>query len=62
MKFTSGKCQRKCTKERKDTVLSLVWDPSILDNPKAGMLGMVAAAPLDENLKAAINKVLEAYS
>ena len=62
MKFTSGECQRKCTKERNDTAFSLEWNPSILDNPKAGILGMVAAAPSNEDLKAAINKVPEAYS
>ena len=62
IKFMSGECQRKCTKERNDTAFSLEWDPSILDNPKAGILGMVAAAPTNEDLKAAINKVPEAYS
>ena len=38
------------------------WDNSILDNPEAGILGMVAAAPSNEDLKAAIGKVPEAYS
>ena len=62
IKFTSGECQRKCTRERYDTKFSLEWDASIVNNPRAGILGMVAAAPSDDDLKAAINKVPEAYS
>ena len=62
IKFTSGECQRKCTKERNDTKFSLEWDASIVNNPRAGILGMVAAAPSDDDLKAAIDKVPEAYS
>ena len=62
IRFTSGECQRKCTKERNDTAFSLERDPSVLENPEAGILGMVAAAPSSEDLKAAINKVPEAYS
>ena len=62
IKFTSGECQRKCTKERYDTAFSLEWDPSVPENPKAGILGIVAVAPSSEDLKAAINKVPEAYS
>ena len=62
IKFTSGECQCKCTKERNDSKFSLQWDTSILNNPKAGILGMVAAVPSDDNLKAAINRVPEAYS
>ena len=60
IKFTSGECQRKCTRERNDTKFSLEWDPSIVNNPRAGILGMVAAAPSDDDLKAAINQVPEA--
>ena len=62
IKFTSGECQRKCIKERNDSKFSLEWDTSILNNPKVGILGMVAAAPSDDDLKAAINRVPEAYS
>ena len=62
IKFTSGECKRKCRKERNNSKFSLEWDTSILNNPKAGMLGMVAAAPSDDDLKAAINRVPEAYS
>ena len=62
IKFTSGECQRKCTMERNNTGFSLEWDSSIINNPNAGILGMVAAAPSDDDLKAAINKVPEAYS
>ena len=62
IKFTSGECQRKCTMERKNTRFSLEWDSSIVNNPNARILGMVSAAPSDDDLKAAINKVPEAYS
>ena len=62
IKFTSGVCQRKCTMERNNTSFSLEWDSSIINNPNAGILGMVAAAPSDDNLKAAIDKVPEVYS
>ena len=48
--------------ERNNTGFSLEWDSSIINNPNAGILGMVAAAPSDDDLKAAINKVPEAYS
>ena len=33
-----------------------------MNNPNAGIIGMVAAAPSDDDLKEAINKVPEAYS
>ena len=62
IKFTSGECQHKCPRERNDMKFSLEWDPSIVNNPRAGILDMVAAAPSDDDLKAAINKVPEAYS
>ena len=62
IKFTSGECQRKCTMERNNTGFSLEWDSSIINNPSAGILGMVTAAPSDDDLKAAIDKVPEAYS
>ena len=62
IKFTSGECQRKCTKERNNSGFSLEWDNSILDNPEAGILGMVAAAPTSNDLKAAIGRVPEVYS
>ena len=62
IKFTSGECQCKCTKERNDNKFSLEWDASIVHNPRAGILGMVAAAPSDDDLTATINKVPEAYS
>ena len=62
IKFTSGECQRKCTMERNNTGFSLEWNSSIINDPKAGILGMVAAAPSDDDLKAAINRVPEAYS
>ena len=62
IKFTTGECQRKCTMERNNTGFSLEWDSSIINNPNAGILGMVAAAPTDDDLKEAINKVPEAYS
>ena len=62
IKFTSGECQQKCTKERNNSGFSLEWDNSVLNNPEAGILGMVAAAPLNDDLKAAIGKVPEAYS
>ena len=61
IKFTSGEYQCQCTKERNDSKFSLEWDTSILNNPKAGILGMVAAAPSDDDLKPAISKVPEAY-
>ena len=48
--------------ERNNTGFSLEWDSSIINDPNAGILGMVAAAPLEDDLKAAINKVPEAYS
>ena len=56
IKFTSGECQRKCTMERNNTGFSLEWDSSIINNPNAGILGMVAAVPSDDDLKTAINK------
>ena len=62
IKFTSGECQCKCTKERNKSGFSLEWDNSILDNPEAGILEMVAAAPSSDDLKAAIRRVPEAYS
>ena len=62
IKFTSGECQRKCTREAKEMKFSLEWDTTILSNPEAEILGMVAAAPSDDDLKAAIDKVPEAYS
>ena len=62
IKFTSGECQHKCTKEQNDNKFSLEWDASIVNNPRAEFLGMVAAVPSDDDLKAAINKVPEAYS
>ena len=62
IKFTSGECQRKCTREAKEMKFSLEWDTTIFSNPEAGILGMVAAAPADDDLKAAINKVPEVYS
>ena len=48
--------------ERNNTGFSLEWDSSIINNPNAGILGIIAAAPSDNDLKAAINKVPEAYS
>ena len=48
--------------ERNNTGFSLEWDSSIINNPNAGILGMVAAAPSDDDLKVAIDKVPEAYS
>ena len=62
IKFTSGECQRKCTKERNNSGCSLEWDSSILNNPEAEILGMAVAAPSSKDLKAVIGKVLEAYS
>ena len=62
IKFTSGECQRKSTMERNNTGFSLEWDSSIINNSNTGILGMVAAAPSDDDLNVAINKVLEAYS
>ena len=62
IKFSLGECQRKYTREVKETKFSLEWNTSILSNPEAGILVMVAAAPSDDDLKAAINKVPEAYS
>ena len=61
IKFTSRECQCKCTKKRNDTGFSLECDSSIINNPNAGIIGMVAAAPSDDDLKEAINKVPEAY-
>ena len=48
--------------EKNNTGFSLEWDSSIINNPNAGILGIFAAAPLDNDLKAAIDKVPEAYS
>ena len=48
--------------ERNNTGFSLECDSSIINNPNAGILGIIAAAPSDDDLKAAINKVPEAYS
>ena len=62
IKFTLGEWQWKHTKERNDTGFSLEWDSSIINNPNVGIIGIVAAAPLDNDLKAAINRVPEAYS
>ena len=62
IKLTSGECQRKCTKERNNSGFSLEWDNSVLNNPEVGILGIVAAAPSDDDLKTAIGKVPEAYS
>ena len=62
IKFTLRDCQWKCTRERNNTGFSLEWDSSIVNNPNAGILGMVAAAPTDDDLKMAIDKVPDAYS
>ena len=62
IKFTLEDCQRKCTREAKEMKFSLEWDTTVLSNPEAGILGIVAAAPTADDLKAAINKVPEVYS
>ena len=49
IKFSSGECQRKCTLERNNTGFSLEWDSSIINDPNAGILGIVSAAPSDDD-------------
>ena len=47
--------------EQNNTGFSLEWDSSIINNPNAGIIGMVAVPPSEDELKSAINKVPEVY-
>ena len=40
---------------------SLEWDPEVLTDKDAGILGIVAAAPIENDLQAAINQVPEVF-
>ena len=60
IKFTLGKCQCKCTMERNDTSFSPEWDSSIINNPGAGIMGIVAVVPSDDDFRAGTDKVPEA--
>ena len=60
LRFDSDKCKRLCTKNScKD--FPLEWDESVLTDPKAGILGMVCAAPTDLELQEAIDRVPEPF-
>ena len=51
-------CKKNC---KTDSKFTLEWDPSILADKDAGILGMVAAAPTEDDLQEAINQVPEAF-
>ena len=58
IKFDMNYCKKNCKTDRK---FALEWDPSILADKDAGILGMVAAAPTEDDLQQAINRVPEAF-
>ena len=51
-------CKNNCKTDNKFTI---EWDPSILANKDAGILGMVAASLTEDDLQQAINRVPEAF-
>jgi len=61
LSFSSSHCQRNCTKDSCNS-FSLEWDPAVLTDKHAGIIGMVCAAPTEDDLKAAIDRVPEAFS
>ena len=51
---------KNCNKNNHEN-FSLQWDPKVLTDKNAGILGMVAAVPTEDDLQAAINRVPEAF-
>ena len=59
--FTSPHCRKHCTKSS-CSEFSLEWDEDVLTHPDASVLGVVCAAPTENDLKAAIDRVPEAFA
>ena len=59
--FTSPHCPKHCTKNS-CSEFSLEWDEDVLTHPDASVLGVVCAAPTENDLKAAIDRIPEAFA
>ena len=60
IKFDTEYCLKNCTNSNHEN-FSLKWDPEVLTDKNAGILGIVAAAPTENDLQAAISRVPEAF-
>ena len=58
--FTYAKCREQCTKDKHNSMYE--WDASVLENKNAGLLGMVCAAPTEDELQQAINQVPDKFA
>ena len=56
MKFDIEHCRKNCTMNNHEN-FPLEWDPEVLTDKNAGIQGIVAAAPTEDDLQAAINRV-----
>ena len=59
--FTSSHCRKHCTKDS-CSKFPVEWDEEVLTHTDAGILGVVSAAPTEDDLKAAIDRVPEAFA
>ena len=57
--FSSSYCKEHCTKQA-CAEFSLEWDETVLSEQDAGALGIVCAAPTEQELQEAIDRVPEA--